>query len=91
MSGPPEDSAPGPRVRVRLPDGQSVTAQLVERRRRADGTWWYVTALSLWSELDDAWGHHPAAYDVAMVVPVESCVAVPGEDYSGVPTVRERG
>ena len=91
MTEPPAGPAPGPRVRVRLPDGQHITAQLTERRRRPDGTWWYVVTLALWSELDDQWGHHAAAYDVVMVVPVESCAAVPGEDYSGVPTVRERG
>lgn len=63
-------------MRVRLPNGQHITARLVERRRRADGTWWYVVTLALWSELHDAWGHHPAAYGVTMVVLVASCTPV---------------
>jgi hypothetical protein len=80
----------GPPVRVTLPDGQEVTARLAERRRRTDGSWWYIVHLSLWSEVELQRVWTAAPYDVVMAVPVKKCAPVEGQDYNNVPTVRDR-
>ncbi|KOT49918.1 hypothetical protein ADK43_34940 [Streptomyces rimosus subsp. rimosus] len=46
----------GPLVKVTLPDGQTVRAVVIRRRRDRSGTWWYGCELTLPGRVDTARG-----------------------------------
>jgi hypothetical protein len=89
--GQPLDGEDGPVAVVRLPDGQAVLAVVRGRRQEADGSWWYELALSLYSRAQTRDGRLRAEPEsVHFLAPGtrDAVLAVPGQDYSDVPTWR---
>ena len=77
---------------VRLPDGQSVLAVVRARRQEADGSWWYELEIPLFTRAEARDGRLRAEPEpVHFLAPARKAfvLAVPGEDYSGVPTWRD--
>jgi len=83
-----------PLVTVRLPDGQVLEAAVRERRQEADRSWWYLCTITLIIRFEQPDGRltaepepcsfwAPAAKDVV--------TAIPGQDYSAIPTHRHPG
>ncbi|MCF6526332.1 hypothetical protein [Streptomyces sp. JJ36] len=83
--------ADGPVAVVRLPDGQAVLTVVRGRRQEADGSWWYELELPLFTRAEAGDGRlRPEPEPVSFFAPgtQDVVLAVPGEDYSGVPTWR---
>lgn len=81
----------GPVAVVRLPDGQAVLAVVRGRRQEIDGAWWYELEVPLYTRAERADGGLRAEPEpVRFLAPAakEVVLAVPGEDYSEVPTWR---
>lgn len=78
----------GPRMRVRLPDGQEITVLLRGRRRELDGTWWYTVEVPLWTKTERRGQYSGEPGPVQFDAPAKQCSPIDGEDYSQVPTTR---
>lgn len=77
---------------VRLPDGQAVLAVVRRRRQEADGSWWYELEIPLFTRSETGDGRLRAEPEpVHFLAPAtrDIVLAVPGEDYSAVPTWRD--
>jgi hypothetical protein len=79
-------------VLVTLPDGQEIRPRLLARRQEADGSWWYVCELTLWTDVDAGGRHRAEPGPVVFAAPASACQPVDGESYHEVPTesVRQR-
>jgi hypothetical protein len=80
--------AEGPLILLSLHDGQTLYAVVKSRRREHDGSCWYDVQLHLPSQVI-----HPGRLEcqpspVDLRVPQGLCTAVPGQDYTAVPTAR---
>ncbi|MFJ1839891.1 DUF6233 domain-containing protein [Streptomyces sp. NPDC088175] len=86
MSTEHHEPSPGdaPAVEVTLPDGQVLRGRLYSRRQTETG-WTYKVGLVLWQAQDPA---RPAPGEYRTWVPADRAAAVPGADYSAVPTAR---
>ncbi|TDC04915.1 hypothetical protein E1265_35715 [Streptomyces sp. 8K308] len=85
------ESAGGPPVRLKLPDGQELQAVLLRRRQADDGSWWYLVAIPLWGPEQRPDGTLVAALEpVECWAPAKACTPAPGEDYDQVPIDRPR-
>lgn len=86
------DGGDGPVAVVRLPDGQAVLAVVRSRRQESDGSWWYELEIPLFTRAEARDGRLRAEPEpVHFLAPAsrETVLAVPGEDYSDVPTWRD--
>jgi hypothetical protein len=82
----------GPVAVVRLPDGQAVLSVVRGRRQEADGSWWYELEIPLFARAESGDGRLRAEPEpVQFLAPAtrDIVLAVPGEDYSEVPTWRD--
>jgi hypothetical protein len=89
--GQPLDGEDGPVAVVRLPDGQAVLAVVRGRRQEADSSWWYELELSLFTRAETRDGRlraEPEAVHFLAPASRDVVLAVPGQDYSDVPTWR---
>ncbi|MEV5241944.1 DUF6233 domain-containing protein [Streptomyces cinnamoneus] len=83
--------APGPLVWVELPDGQTVTAEMLARIQQRSGEWWYELRISLWAELQLPSGKTaPEPFAVTFRAPAGKVTPIEGTDYSAVRTQRPR-
>jgi hypothetical protein len=85
-AGQPHRGAPP--VRVRLPDSQSVTAALCGWHQEADGTWWCIVAITLYTAVETRGRMVAEPLPVVFTAPATSCEPVPGHSYDDVPTQR---
>jgi len=83
-----EQQQVGPRVRVTLPDGQTVDAILHLRVQEEDRTWWCVVELPLYDKVELARKYSAQPAPVIFDAPTTACAPIDGEDYSEVPTER---
>jgi len=73
-------------VRVTLPDGQTITANVLYRRREPGGSWWYTLELPLTARDEDAAGRSvPSERRVTFAAPYPQVQPIPGTDYRDVP------
>lgn len=77
----------GPWARAVLPDGQALDVIVTARHRSKDGSWWYEAEAILPARYEHADGRTQAiGAPTPISVLADDIAAIPGEDYSAVPT-----
>ncbi|WP_307821765.1 DUF6233 domain-containing protein [Streptomyces coffeae] len=81
-------SKAGPWARAELPDGQELDVIVTARTRTADGAWWFEAEAILPARHEHADGSTTVmGAPTPISVPAERITPIPGENYSGLPTV----